>query len=166
MNLFTTSSCPKKSAQFLDDKRLVKMCLETAQLLAQAVRLSGGVATYRISHQHHPVAKFTRSTKNNYLWVLGHFYHLCKEYTRRFKKEHGCEKYLNEFVTGLDFIPYGSLSPFPNCAANSSKGVSYKHVQDVHEAYRLYLSDRWTTDTYTPRWTKTGNVGVCNRVLL
>ena len=36
MNIFVTSLCPRISAQVLANKRVVKMVLETAQLLSAA----------------------------------------------------------------------------------------------------------------------------------
>lgn len=152
MNIFATSKCPVESAKFLDDKRVVKMCLETAQILATAINEHGGEATYKSTHRNHPAVVWARATLQNYLWTFAHYIALCEEYYSRFDKVHKCESYKNEFFNGARCIPLGELTPFVNCAANKSKGVSYKHVEDVHEAYRLYLADRWETDVREPRW--------------
>jgi malate/lactate dehydrogenase len=37
MNIFATSPCPIQSAKALDDKRIVKMCSESLQLLVTAL---------------------------------------------------------------------------------------------------------------------------------
>lgn len=40
----------------------------------------------------------------------------------------------------------------PNCAANQGQGLSFKHIDDVHMAYRLYLNERWKRDTIPLSW--------------
>jgi hypothetical protein len=48
MNIFVTSDCPKLSAQALDNKRVVKMVLETAQLLSTAIFINNNDIKYDI----------------------------------------------------------------------------------------------------------------------
>lgn len=152
MNIFVTSKCPIKCAEYLDTLRLNKMVLETAQMLATAIHHHGGNATYKPTHKHHPMTVFVGQTRDNYRWTLRHFAALCREFTKRRDKLHKCENYLKEFIEGAKVIPEGKLTAFPNCAANDSKGISYKHIEDVHTAYQLYLSDRWNTDKREPVW--------------
>lgn len=152
MNIFITSTCPAESAQFLDDKRCIKMCLESAQMLATAMREHGGNPTYKSTHVNHPSNVWARQTKANYQWLLDHFKALCTEYTNRYGKVHKCEDYINEFTVGVDLIPDGELTPFANCAANASLGVSYKHIDNVVLAYQLYLNERWDNDKREPTW--------------
>lgn len=152
MNIFVTSTCPVQSAKNLDDKRKIKMCLETAQLLATAIRKNGGSATYKATHINHPASIWVRKTRANYRWTLRHFAALCREYTRITGKIHGCQKYLTEFTEGAKVIPKGKLTKFANCAANQSKGISYKHIQDITLAYQMYLNDRWNSDVREPTW--------------
>lgn len=152
MNIFATSQCPISSAQALDDKRVVKMCLETAQLLSGAITLNGGVATYKLSHKHHPAMKWAAMSRDNYVWLLWHFKALLTEYKKLSGKVHACSKLLNEFDKGIEFLPKGELTPFVNCTENKTKGISYKYVIDVHEAYRLYLKSRIATDVRESSW--------------
>ena len=155
MNLFVTSKCPIESAEFLDDNRANKMLLETAQLLATAIRLHGGQATYKVTHKNHPVTIWVRQTQGNYKWALNHFKALCKRFRRR-GKVHKCEQYLEEFEQGLQYIPKGKRTKFANCAARQDMNISYKHINDVHLAYQLYLNDRWDTDKREPTWDTKG----------
>jgi hypothetical protein len=144
MNIFATSPCPIESAKYLDDKRKIKMLLESAQLLA----------TYKPTHVNHPAAIWARQTKRNYIWLLRHFAALCREYTRISGKIHKCASFTREFTAGIVHIPDGDLLPFANCAANVSKGVSFKNMLDTHLAYRLYLQERWKGDVKQPTWDK------------
>ena len=152
MNIFATSECPKKTAMFLDDKRVVKMCLETAQLLSTAVNLSGGRSTYKTTHANHPCSVWTRQSKGNYAWLLRHFYFLCKEYEKRYNREHKCFNLLPELSHGIRYIQKGDKTPFPNCAANQEHGLDFKNLEDTTVAYQLYLSHRWETDKRVPTW--------------
>ena len=152
MNIFVTDKCPIRSAQYLDDKRVVKMCLESAQLLASAIQLNGGTATYKITHKGHPATIWTAKTKGNYRWVLRHFAALCREYTRRYGKVHKCTEYIKEFTNGINYIPDGGQEKFVNCAANKEHGVSFKHLDDTCLAYQLYLNERWDKDKREPTW--------------
>ena len=144
MNLFVTDKCPIKCAQYLDDKRVVKMVLETAQLLSTALRLNGyeGSDVYRATHVNHPATKWVAETKQNYLWTLRHFTALSVEYSKRYGKIHKCYHMYPAFLVLSDYLKEAEMTPFVNCAANGSLGISYKHINCVFTAYQLYLNDR------------------------
>ena len=154
MNIFATSNCPIESAKFLDDKRCIKMCLETAQLLSTALRVNGykGDDIYKIAHLNHPSSVWCRTTQGNYKWLLEHFRALCNEYNRRTGKTHASSKLLPIFEANVAFIPEGEQLPFSNNARNLTKGVDFTHESDVTLAYKLYLSERWESDKREPIW--------------
>lgn len=152
MNIFVTSACPKKSAAALDDKRVVKMVLESAQMLSTAINEHGGVAPYKSTHKNHPANVWARATRANYMWLYEHFIALCREYTERYGKVHKCESYVMDFKRLATHIPEGTITMFANCAANASIGVSFKDHADVFEAYRKYLNVRWQNDKREPNW--------------
>jgi hypothetical protein len=152
MNIFVTSKCPIECAKYLDNKRKVKMVLETAQMLSTAINENGGQATYKSTHKNHPSNIWLRKTKANYRWALRHFAALCREYTRIYGKTHKSSKLVKEFIDGYKLIPNGKLTPFANCAANNGLGISYKHIENVPKAYQLYLNDRWDNDKKEPTW--------------
>ena len=154
MNIFATSSDPIECAKFLDDKRCVKMCLETAQILSTVLHLRGHGGPYKPTHIHHPAVQWAAASRKNYQWTLQHFVALCDEYQARYHKVHKCKGLLKDFVLlgQQATFPDWKQTPFVNCAANASLGISYKDIEDVHTAYKLYLSDRWDTDKRTPTW--------------
>lgn len=154
MNIFCTSECPIQSAKFLDNKRVIKMCLESAQLLSTALRVHGYTKPdiYKIAHLNHPSSVWTRKTRGNYRWLLAHFKALCEEYTRRTGKIHASSKLLPVFEANAHNIPAGERMPFSNNARNLTKGVDFSHIEDVTIAYQLYLSSRWEADKREPVW--------------
>lgn len=155
MNIFVSDNDPKVSAINLDDKRVVKMILETAQLLSTAIIMNGGEAPYKATHKKHPSTIWAANSKSNFMWLVEHGLALGNEYTLRFGKQHKSISIITHIIQNELFkvIPDGELQTFANCTANQTKGISYKHLEDPVEAYRAYLSARWDTDTLVPKWT-------------
>lgn len=164
MNIFVSDSNAEIAAQNLDDKRVVKMILESTQMLCTAINMHGGVAPYKSTHANHPANVWARQTKSNFDWLLRHAFALNMVYKERYGKDHKCEDILwnimgkqwtkPEPTIGLStIIPHGPLTPFANCAAHSGKGISFKHIDNVVDAYRAYLIERWNTDVRKPSWT-------------
>ena len=90
MNIFVLDYDPVKAALFQCDKHIVKMPLETAQLLCSAFK---DVSTpYKKTHLNHPCAKWARKSKHNYEWLILHGLALCDEYQYRYKKTHQSKK--------------------------------------------------------------------------
>ena len=150
MNIFATSDCPVDCAKFLDDKRLRKMCLETAQMLCTAVNEHGGEAPYKSTHKNHPANVWTRTTRENYIWLLLHLIALGNEYYRRFGKVHKSVTLAPKLAEFRTLIPEGERTPFANCAANKDKNLCFKHIENVYDAYKMYLYARFYGDTITP----------------
>lgn len=144
MNIFVTSNDPVRCAKLLDNRRLVKMVLETAQLLSTAVTTCGGYAPYKPTHLNHPCCIWTRASKGNYNWLLNHFVALCNEYTVRYNKTHKCHSFLELLECGIDAIPEGELTPFVNCTPHK--------LLPVHDAYAKTLLDKWMADKRPPKW--------------
>ena len=94
MNIFYFYDSPMKSAQAQPDKMLVKMPLETAQMLCTAHRELDGdeyadkVGLYKRAYWNHPCTIWARETSENYWWLFRHFLALGDEYTYRYGKEH------------------------------------------------------------------------------
>lgn len=101
MNIFVTSLDPVACAQALDDRRLVKMVLETAQLLSTVHRWYGTAIkddVYKATHVNHPCSVWLRLSRGNYDWLLRHFQALLEEYTYRYNKKHSCQLMLPMFT--------------------------------------------------------------------
>lgn len=138
MNIFALHTDPYKSAQMHCDKHVVKMILETAQLLSTAHRELDGdenvdPTLYRKTHKNHPSAKWVRETNNNYTWAWCLLDGLCKEYTARYDKIHLTQsKLLDKLNTPPKNIAVSYLTPIPQCMPDEYK------CDSVVEAYRNY----------------------------
>jgi len=88
MNIFFLDYDPKKCAQYHNDKHVIKMILETAQLLCGVHWVTGNEAPYKLSHKNHPCSIWVRSSLENYLWLCELGLELCIEYEYRYGKKH------------------------------------------------------------------------------
>lgn len=158
MNIFFSSTCPVDCAKYLDDKRVVKMCTETAQMLSTAIRL---VTDYphkdevmKSTHANHPSNVWIRQSKQNFEWAYKHFLALNDEYTLRYGKVHKTMEHAHHFKAAINLLPDIGLTKFANCAARTDMGISFKHLDDVCDAYKKYLDIRWQHDKREPTWYK------------
>jgi hypothetical protein len=88
MNIFSTSNDPDQSARWLVDKHCVKQGLESVQLLCTAYHEQGIEAPYKSSHRSHPSSIWTRTSWDNFQWLIAHAHAIFDEYTARYGKIH------------------------------------------------------------------------------
>ena len=114
MNIFYLDRCPVKSAEMSCDKHVVKMILESAQLLCTVHRVSDGIEYYdktakgrkikRWKHPNsnleatlykagwlkHPSTQWLFESPFNYVWLYEHMMALNEEYKKRYNhtKDH------------------------------------------------------------------------------
>lgn len=174
MNIFVTSDCPQLSAQYLDNRRVIKMILESAQMLSNAVIARQLISKYTFSsivtkkpklayysgmvrlpaqtHVKHPCSVWVMQSRSNYLWLLEHFNALCAEYTVRFGKVHAYQKLYKTYKEFSLYMSDRGLTPFANCARNLPLGVDFTHIKDTTKAYKMYLMRCWELDKREPKW--------------
>ena len=159
MQLFLTSPDYNQCAKDLDDKRLNKIIVESAQIASTALWMNNCDAAetitsnglcYLPTHEKHPLCIWAASSYRNYLEVLRHGLALCKEYTFRTRKIHKTFNIIDHLRWGVfpfnfKFQEYPTQQP--NCTTN------HKHIDDVYKAYRLELLFKWANDKKAPTWT-------------
>lgn len=155
MNIFRTSDSPYESALVLDDARVVKMTLETAQILSTALRMHGVdySGLYRATHEKHPCTLWAAETHGNFDWLCGHGLALAMEYHFRFgRRRHKSEEVIGlalRFVYQLpEIFPPGAETPAPFCGPEDILPDA-----PVTDRYRELLRRKWATDKRPPRWT-------------
>jgi len=139
VNIFYVHNCPTTAAIMLCDKHVVKMILETAQLLSTAHRVLDGderadaMGLYKTTHKNHPSAVWCRSGALEYLWCLKHLNALCNEYKLRYGKVHKTERLLRPLLLLPKNIKRSATrSEPPACMPDQ-----YKRACTV-TSYRLY----------------------------
>lgn len=151
MNIFVTDPDPARCAYALDDRRLVKMVLETAQLLSTAIFCCGSShpVLYKPTHVNHPCSVWARTSRDNFMWLHDHGVHLSLAYTFRFGKVHKSTAIIQMAEEYVSSLPPGDLTPFKNC-------TDFKDIDNVYEAYRYALRTKWRVDADSgrpPKWT-------------
>jgi hypothetical protein len=146
LNIFVVSDDFNDCAVALDDKRLVKMCLESAQMLSTAVSIHGGSSVYRAAWHKHPCTIWTAETRSNFEWHVNLLRAMGKEYEYRYGKVHKSVEVGMSLVHQSSLIPSGPLTEFANCSL-------YKEHASVIEAYRQTMIDKWHKDKRPPKWT-------------
>jgi len=180
MNIFVLDRDPVLAAQLQCDKHVVKMIVESAQMLSTVHRYIDGDVylcpsksglrevknwrhpdpeldriLYRVVHLKHPCTAWTAQTSCNYEWHFKHFVALCDEYTHRYSRVHETEKKLKEI---LRKHPKGltakGLTPF----ALAMKANPECMLDDPVESYRAFyktklarFSMKWT-NREIPEW--------------
>tara|TARA_R100001082_G_scaffold75903_1_gene44026 strand:- start:754 stop:1245 length:492 start_codon:yes stop_codon:yes gene_type:complete len=153
MNIFAFDKCPMRSALWLDDIRKNKMILESAQMLSTAVRAlcpDTTLEVYKTAYLNHPCSKWARQSRANFQWLLHHMSWLYNQKSG----DHKSARLIPEFQKYADDgdFPDEYLTPFANCARNLERGVDYSNIDDVHQAYRMYMNDRWKERNITLTW--------------
>jgi hypothetical protein len=137
MNIFFLDNDVRKCAQYHNDKHVVKMILETAQLLCGAHWVVGGDAPYKLSHKNHPCSIWVRESLSNYLLLCELGLELCNEYTYRYGKRHKSQEVIEWCVVNKLNITDIGLTEQPMAMPDQYK------TNSVVESYRnYYIGDK------------------------
>jgi hypothetical protein len=170
MNIFALSLNPRQAAQWHCDRHVVKMLLESTQLLwtaqhvtwgdrldlASAPTTRSGRQGYRPTHKNHPCAIWIRTTLANYMWLCALAAALAEEYHYRYPTApaHACEVHVTWLTAHPPPLPPGALT-WPALAMP----VEYKISPNPTTCYRAYyLGDKQErgllqyTRRETPHW--------------
>jgi len=153
MNIFATSECPTQSALNLDDLRLRKMIIESAQILSTAIYLrtrSLSDLLYRPTHKGHPCVRWAYRSRDNFLWLYRHGLSMAVIHRDISGVEHASEKILHEAHKSWHLFSNQGLTEFENCTTYKD---GYEHVP-IFDKYRLQMIDKWNSDLRSPKWTR------------
>lgn len=133
MNIFVLDRNPVLAAQQQCNKHVVKMVLESAQMLCLA--FPKGTTPYKnTNHFNHPCSIWVRKSRANFNWLIEHGLALCKEYESRYGKIHKSQaviEWCKENSHTLSF-PSEGLTEFAQAMPDECRRT------DPVEAYRTY----------------------------
>tara|TARA_R110000824_G_scaffold303422_2_gene491130 strand:+ start:2870 stop:3382 length:513 start_codon:yes stop_codon:yes gene_type:complete len=151
MNIFYVNEDPTHAAVCLPDKLVVKMPLESAQMLSTAHRVLDGdkradnLGLYKTAMKNHPCTIWVRETSDNYTWLYKHFYALCIEYETRYGRQHLSFTKLHEKLSKLPLnISIDHKTVMPQAMPDQYK------CQDTIKAYRDYV----VNEKHYAQWNK------------
>ena len=140
MNMFVLDNDPTVAAKLQLDKHVVKMILETAQLLCGAhwVTESPYEIPYKLSHKNHPCSIWARESLVNYLYLCEIGLELCKEYTYRYGKRHKSQQIIEWCLINKPNISDVGFSKPPKAMPDE-----YKVAGNSIQSYKnYYLGDK------------------------
>ena len=151
MNIFFLHMIPYICAEMHCDKHVVKMVLETCQLLCSAWHMvdpEHGIykPPYKLAHKNHPCSIWTRQSIDNYKWLCELGIELSKEYTYRYGKIHKCQEYIEELSKNIPPIPDIGLTKCPQAMPDIYKDeevtVAYRHYYFFEKCRMLVWKNR------------------------
>ena len=154
MNIFVTDPSPTLSARCLPDKHIVKMPLETCQMLSivcskkwghgygELHRINGEpYKTEKGAFRNHPCTVWAQ---HHFRWLIEHGLALCAEYTHRYNKTHSCQY----TIECADILFPDSPKPLHFVRAMYDE-FKYDTDIDTFTAYKLYIASKpWVATNY------------------
>ncbi len=146
MNIFVLDSNPKYAAEMHNNKHVVKMILETAQILSTSLRMNGIDAPYKSTHQKHPCVIWANSSRDNFRWLCKLGIYLCAEYRFRYGREHAAQEVIEFAAQNIPKFSKIKLTPFAQAMPEEYKN------QDAVIAYRnYYIGEKLKFSKWTKR---------------
>ena len=141
MNIFYLHEDPVKAAKLQYNKHVVKMILESAQMLCTAhheILGDDADVPYKRAHVNHPSTIWARRSAQNYAWLYDHFVALAQEYKKRYGKDHlsytKCDPYLRFLPGGLAYT--GFTQP------PQAMPYEYKDECSLQAYWNYYIGDK------------------------
>ena len=145
MNIFYLHKDPYKAAELQYNKHVVKMILESAQMLctahhhhAERHEINADYIPYKKAHYNHPSTIWCRQNKNHYRWLYNHMIGLGQEYEDRYGKTHlsiiKCKDKLNLYPYN---IPEGKFEQPPQCMPDE-----YKDECSIKAYWNYYIGEK------------------------
>lgn len=132
VNIFILDQDPQKAAQYHCDQHVVKMILESAQMLCTTLHLMGKRAPYRKTHEKHPCVLWLLESLHNWFFLKTLAEELNREFLYRYEREvdHASWSAIKELLPPP--LPQRERTPFVQAMP-----PQYRR-QDPVSAYRLY----------------------------
>ena len=151
MNIFVLDEDPAIAASLHCDVHVVKMILETTQILCTVRHLSGNPVPdgYKPTHANHPCTKWAMESGWNYLWLCKLLFWLHDEYERRYSRTHASRRLLVHLIHhDYRIFPIVAKAQFIFCGPESCIRES------VVESYRALYRLKSQTMKRPMRWSK------------
>jgi hypothetical protein len=155
MNIFILDKNIKRCAQYHCDQHVVKMILESVQLMCTTLNKKGFTTPYKSTHINHPCVLWLEQSYDNFIWLGKLTKALNQEYKYRYKKDDDHKSILVlEQIENHQYEAIG-LTPFAQAMPDQ-----YKISGDAVSAYRkFYIEDKLRFAKWTrrqpPKWLNT-----------
>jgi hypothetical protein len=156
LNIFYLHEDPRKAAEYQYNKHVVKMILESAQMLCTAHHHygNGDNVPYKKAHYNHPSTIWVRQNSRNYYWLYHHMLALGEEYTKRYGKTHLS---ITKCWEPLQSVPVGMPLGGPITQPPQAMPDEYKDDCSLQAYWNYYIgakriiANQKTEETYEER---------------
>lgn len=154
MNIFILDTNIEKCARYHCDQHVVKMILESVQMLCTALNKKGFDTPYKSTHIKHPCVLWVEESYENFLWLQRLAVALNDEYRYRYEKEQN-----HKSIVVLDDIASYQYDNIGLTEFAQAMPDHYKVPGDAVRAYRqFYVGDKMGFAKWTrrrvPAWVK------------
>ena len=140
MNIFYLDEDPFKAAKVQYNKHVVKMRLESAQMLCAAHHVLGNPddVPYKLAHKNHPSTIWVRENSLHYDWLYAHMLALGLQYTYRYGKVHlSITKCIKPLEQHPENIPHEPFEQPPQCMPDE-----YKDECSIQAYWNYYIGEK------------------------
>lgn len=167
MNIFALDRIPETAAKLHCDKHVLKMIVETYQMLGSALIRHGCTPDQmpktksgnplKGGYHNHPCTRWVGNTYHNFQWATRLGRSLCDEYRLRYGKDHFCESGIKQmqYSATRSRIPWvgGRLDAFHQAMPDEYRKpdpiAGYRNYYRNHKAAAMQMS--WTNRP-VPEW--------------
>ena len=147
MNIFILDHDIEQNARYHCDQHVVKMILESAQLLCTALNKKGFETPYRSTHVNHPCTLWTEASYSNFKYLSDLAIALNQEYLYRYQSERDHRSVA--VIDQIQDLKYEDIGLTPFAQAMPEK---YKVPGDAVTAYRkFYNGEKLSFASWTRR---------------
>ena len=147
MNIFILDRDIKTCARYHADQHVVKMILESAQMLCTVVNRTGGRAPYKSTHAKHPCTLWVGKSLSNWRWLCRLALALNQEYRYRYRtvSDHKSASVIRD-------LPLPELADIGLTEFAQAMPEQYKVPGDAVRAYRqFYIGEKAKFAKWTRR---------------
>ena len=141
----------EKSARSQDNLRVVKMILESCQIMSTVINEQGLKAPYRSFNPKHPSCLWAAESASNYMNLALHCQAMIDEYEHRFGKTHKCQAVLKTLIDMFDPDLFPTLECTPLRLAMPDEFRSDNPVVSYRKFYASKPRLRYPVDKI-PAW--------------
>ncbi len=160
MNIFYLHKDPHKAAEYQYNKHVVKMILESAQMLCTAHHMLGDRdvdgdfvnVPYKKAHINHPSTIWVRENSLHYDWLYEHMMALGAEYKRRYGRKHLSITKCGHLRAAPIDIPHEPFEQPPQCMPDEYKAdCSLQAYWNYYIGAKRIIENLKTEKTYEER---------------
>lgn len=156
MNIFVLDVNHKSSVRSLVDKHVVKMPLESAQMLSTIAPFYNLSTSdlYKSTHINHPCVKWLKESSFNVKWFIEYVTYLNREYHDRYNRVHKSgivsAIFADRFLKNIKID--NEMTPFAQAMPNE-----YKEENAINAYRNYYINEKkhlakWTNPGRKPNW--------------